>query len=694
MTIPSNASATPSATANGSTSSSPSALPSSLPLLSPRPPTIPSTGTQRVLIVGGGPAGIVTLRNLRVEERSHGGTAGLDAVLYERRESIGGVWYLDEGTLALERERGYNDTTWPLLPSKGSSGGNRGSAPLFPSPAYKQLVGNVLPRFLTFSGEEWPELEGGEPFPTLEETWRYVNRVADPLTPYVRVRREVKEVWELPALPLSNTDTDEEGLPITGGWLVHTHGHSTSPPTSLWEHFAALSLCPSWTTHPAYPPIPGLATALALAPGKVHHAKWYRSVDPWWASKRVVVVGNGVSSNDIVSHLVARRKEEWGERPGWEEGEEPVYKAIRHEGDSMFPCLEDERIREVPFITRVCVKRAEGDADVQLDLELATGERLEGVDHLILGTGYQPGVFDWVHTLARPATHQDVAALDAKGIALQPDGWHIDAPRLAEAGGVASLAEEGDGLQSLWVPLTAPPSHPSDDSSSHIEEKGPKPHPHTLSSLSNESIDHAHPRRVPHLHSHCLLARNPTLSFNGLIASVVPFVLADLVSLYTRLVWESRPSPGSATTDSPLLSRASFNKRRADELSRFSYLEDQKLHAPPPRPLHLLNAPRDAPTISSIPVAHLPKSFHCLGGQVEYDLQVRLRANLLERKPWLGEVVGLSAQEWGEEREVVRRGMYDVKRGWLVERERRARVARGSKGGSTVNGRDAWENGE
>lgn len=64
----------------------------SLPVLSQLPTASTSTTAPRVLIVGGGPAGLVSLRNLTEDESQQGGKEGFDAVLYERREKIGGVW--------------------------------------------------------------------------------------------------------------------------------------------------------------------------------------------------------------------------------------------------------------------------------------------------------------------------------------------------------------------------------------------------------------------------------------------------------------------------------------------------------------------------------------------------------------------------------------------------------------------------
>lgn len=648
-----------------SSGSAPSPSPTSLPLLSPTPAVCPATGTRRVLVVGGGPAGVVTLRNLREDESAKGGLPGLDAVLYERRESIGGVWYLDEETLRLEAKSGYS-RQWPV-PST--------SHPRFPSPAYRQLIGNLFTRFLTFSGQPWDPLPDGEIFPTLEETFRYVQKAAAPLKQHTRTKHEVKGVWELP--PLSSTDA--HGLATSGGWLVHTHDHSTTPPRSLYEHFSAISLCPSYTTHPNIPSIPGIAKAMRLAPGKIHHAKWYRTVDPWWASKRVVVVGNGVSSNDIVAHLVLRRKEERGEVMGPDE--EHVYRAIRHPADSMFPALDDDRIMEKPFVAEVHVRTVEGRQDAVMDLVLATGEKMEDVDHLILGTGYQGGVFDWVHPLARPTTAQDVRELEQKGIRLGHDGWTIDAESLesSEAGG----AQLADGLEDLWIDLTPPPSYPVEEGSkSAVASKATR----NVAQLSGEDIDIAYPRRVPHLHSHILSARNPTLAIGSLIASVVPFVLADLVSRYTRLVWET--ALGSSTAQPPLLSPTSFEERRCDELARHTFLIQRSESAPTPTPLRLLNAPPGAPTFSSVPVTSKPRPFHNLGGDQEYIWQLRLRTALLERKPWLRGLVGLSDEDWDAGRDDARKGMYGRKLEWLKEREekRKKAVEEQLRSAGSVNG--------
>lgn len=625
---------------------------SSLPPLSPLPAQSAATGTRRILVVGGGPSGTVALRNLISEESN--AAEPFDVVLYERREEIGGVWHLDKDTLDLERNAGYT-RQWPV-PSQ--------THPRFPSPAYPSLVGNVFTRFVSFSDAPWKPLPQGELFPTLEQTFDYVNEVARPLRPHVKTKREVVEIWELPWIPGDGDDS----LPHSGGWLVHSLDHSIQPARPLYEHFSAIDLCPSFTTHPSYPNVPGLGDALQRVPHKIHHAKWYRTADAFWKSKRVVVVGNGVSSNDIIANIVLQRKVHWGERPAIDE--EPIVRAIRHEPIEMFPSLPDERILEKPFITRVDLREVPGQETPALDLTFANGERLEEVDHLIWGTGYQIGVYDWVHTLATAPSRSDVQKLQDAGLARTEAGWVLQDDRFA----TAPFDPDSLGLGHLWVDLTPPPRYPKASSDPSNDSARP-----TVASTSAEPVDVTYPERVPHLHNNVVNARNPTLAFGALIISVTPFVLADLTSRYTRCLWEGLiPLP------------ARVEERRRSESDRFVTLEAAKvarqneLARGDAKDLVLLNAAPGTPTIKSTPVS-LAASFHC-PGPAEYGWQLQLRDQVLEAKPWLRNVPGLTDADWDEKRNDVRLSMYGEKRKWLErkENERRANLVLASV--SNANG--------
>lgn len=669
-------------------------------MLSQRPgPSGPDAKT-RVLIVGGGPAGIVSLRNFLQDEGDHSGQPGLEAVLYERRENVGGVWFLDDETLQLEKQTGYVSGRWPVASS---------SHLRFPSPCYPALVGNVLPRFISFSGAPLPPPDNGDMFPNLVQTYQYLQQVAAPLRHRIKTKREVKNVWELPYLPPSQDSQDS--LPRSGGWLVHTIDHATSPASNLYEHFSALSFCPSFTTHPAYPNIPGLGLAMQAVPEKVHHAKYYRSPEPFWASKRVVVVGYGVSANDIIRHIVEKRQIEYGDKKPADE--EPIWRPVRHEAVEMFPALPDERIVDTPPIVRIDLRPVPNSSTPAMDLTLASGDILRDVDHLVWGTGYQVGCYDWLRVLARPTTETDVLKLAAAGLNLDEStqSWQVDEARLSQVG----FHETQAGLDDLYVRLTPPAKYPSvDEHDEMATTKRQEAVPTVLSSLvatpstdEDNEFDRTYPNRVPHLHSHVLNARNPTLAFGALIISVTPFVLADLVSRYIRLVWQGDRS----------LSTTSFEERREMELQRWMTLKATKERLAkeareeadrasssqangedlpkeagqePPCPIELngsitheqiqrLSSHKSLPP-SGLLAYHIP-------GKDEFALQKHLRSAVLEKKPWLKGIWGLTDEEWTDDREVQRLGMYNLKKEVLIkkEEERKERVA-SSMNGVVTNG--------
>lgn len=201
-----------------------------------RPPFVQQPRPRRILVIGGGVAGLAALRALVDQggvpsglNDGHGsdqtGNGALPSTLsngtaqaapfeqvelIERRDNVGGVWYLNEETVKVEKgfEKGTANGHWPILTSSDK--------PLWPSPAYPALRGNVLPRFLSFAGTDpFPPpatsrearqaaepndepKDAPDPFPTLAETHAYLQRIAQPLRPHIRCNVECLGVWELP----------------------------------------------------------------------------------------------------------------------------------------------------------------------------------------------------------------------------------------------------------------------------------------------------------------------------------------------------------------------------------------------------------------------------------------------------------------------------------------------------------------
>lgn len=195
---------------------------------------------RRVLIIGGGPVGIVTLRNLLYR-------AEFDTVqLVERRDQVGGVWYLDP-------------------PHNNDDENHKSGRPRWPSPAYHGLMGNVLPPYLSFSGHPFPPPPSApeQPFPDLIQTYQYLLAFAEPLRAHIRLNTEVVRVDEL-----------ENGE----GWEVALRDWSANDVgREMVEKWDAVIIATAWYDNPKWPDTPGLE-ALKEA-GIAKHAKEWKGPD-------------------------------------------------------------------------------------------------------------------------------------------------------------------------------------------------------------------------------------------------------------------------------------------------------------------------------------------------------------------------------------------------------------------------------
>lgn len=141
------------------------------------------------------------------------------------------------------------------------------AAPRWPSPAYRGLIGNVLPEYLGFSGFPFPlpPSTPEQPFPTLSETHAYLQAFAEPLlrAGAIKLNREVVSVVEL--------ENRKGWSVISRDW---TKGGAESQET--WD---AVVVCVGWYDNPVWPDTEGLA-ALREA-GLAHHAKSWRGPEAY-----------------------------------------------------------------------------------------------------------------------------------------------------------------------------------------------------------------------------------------------------------------------------------------------------------------------------------------------------------------------------------------------------------------------------
>jgi cation diffusion facilitator CzcD-associated flavoprotein CzcO len=207
---------------------------------------------KRVLIVGAGPAGLVSLRNLL--ERGQFDTVQIA----ERRTDIGGVWYV-------RRLLGYLSLISCCRNLEPDDTATSSTKPRWPSPAYKGLIGNVLPEFLSFSGRPFPPpptADEGQPFPTLAETFAYLKSFAEPYlqSGLIRLNTEVALVEERP--------WGQGWRVVLRDWSNEGNGQEIE---EIWD---AVIVAVHWHDNPEWPDTPGLDQLRSL--GLAKHAKEWR----------------------------------------------------------------------------------------------------------------------------------------------------------------------------------------------------------------------------------------------------------------------------------------------------------------------------------------------------------------------------------------------------------------------------------
>ncbi len=680
---------------------------------------------ESILVVGGGVAGLVSLRNYTVQlpsqqPSSSSSTYNPRAELWERREQVGGVWFLNEKVASHEQSQTPYATQgqWPMhVPleqvtqqqqqqQQQNASSQEQQHPVWPSPAYPQLRGNVLPRFLSFSlaspfppvsrdfhPAEAAALADGlikpDPFPTLAETEAYLLRFVEEqrLREKIRTGREVLAAWELPPAASAKEESQAPGwLVLARQWpSASASSSSTRSPQLLFQRFTHLSLSSGTYDTPIYTPfIPGFTDAQSL--GLVHHAKWYRGPEAY-RGKRVVVVGNGNSANDVAAHLAAllpsadeKRESDAGDNG---RGEGKIWRSIRHKALPIFVSLPDPRIQDVAPIKRyqAVPRRIKGSHaasssgdELVLDLELEDGTTLRDIEIVILGTGYEGAGYPFVQLLASqqptlspssstPALSSEHAArIRAHAQHLTADGAQVNQPTfLPHDHELARRFAHEPQLRGRHAELTSAvwssvlPAGEAERSWTPMRSSALSTLPLAAASAAAET--EWNPTRVPGLHQHCVLARNPSLACVGQVISYTPFVSTDLYSWYVRALWD-RSLPAAAFPPD-------LAGRLRDETARIAHLRHLKTDVVPLEQAAFEQWRKDGCPLPA--PEHLPSgllAYHVPGTQ-EAAWHAHLRELIVQAKPELD----AHLDDWSKEgHETIRKGQYTTKFETLLSR--------------------------
>lgn len=489
------------------------------------PPYIRTPRPRRILIIGGGIAGLAALKTL-VEEKGVGTDGPFEKVeLVERRNNIGGVWYVNDQVIKQEKQspRGNRCGEWPVqieVPHRSNKSVKNGhhqsgiafhTKPDWPSPAYTGLRGNVLPKFLTLSGgPSFPiPVDCDDPFPTLDETQKYLESIAKPLENHIRYNMECVEVRELPGKSKEDNrwairlrDWNRDGIECT-------------------EYFDAVVLSTGWTDVPMIPPLPGIKEATSK--GFIEHCKWYRGPESYNVNARIMVVGNANSGNDVAAQLASLRK--LGQH-------DPIYRVIRHKAWDYIVSLSDSLIKDVPALQSVVISKD----GTKLQATLVDGSIVENVDCIIFASGYEIAKIRFVHLLDRqPHPEEEWMLPDTLS---EPKDWTFNA------------VKPSSSVNNLWRPLSSPPSG-------------------TLFDPKNN------PERIPNLYWQFLHSRAATLALINACPTRIPFWTSDVQSHCLRAIWDGTMT---AFPDN-LVERLQYETNRIQWLAYMKETETERIQA-------------------------------------------------------------------------------------------------------------------
>ncbi|XP_049403717.1 flavin-containing monooxygenase FMO GS-OX-like 2 isoform X4 [Solanum stenotomum] len=219
--------------------------------------------SRRVAVIGAGPSGLVTARELQRE--------GHRVVVFEKSNQLGGLWdynpQVETDLLSLDPNR-----------------------EIIHSSLYKSLRTNLPRQLMSFSDYSFDCAENGNRlnFPEHEEVLKFLNEFANDfaINELIRFNTEVVRV-----------------APVEFGgnrWIVE----SKSEELSSEEVFDSVVICNGHYTVPRVANIPGIKNW----PGKQIHSHNYRVPEPF-KDQTVVVIGDGPSGLDICRDIATVAKQ-------------------------------------------------------------------------------------------------------------------------------------------------------------------------------------------------------------------------------------------------------------------------------------------------------------------------------------------------------------------------------------------------
>ncbi|CCE85605.1 Piso0_005219 [Millerozyma farinosa CBS 7064] len=329
---------------------------------------------KKVAVIGAGASGSISLDTLLKENHfSH-------VTVFERRDKPGGIWCLDEdvGSIPQNVKAGAShELLDPPVENPFKEGGTDYHGKIIASkvaqerfektPSYKGLTTNITEKLMTFSDEKsWnvnndPNYQGQD-FVDGLVVQQYIQKYISRNLKDERVSFKTGVVVE----DIEKVYGKKDSIPYYFRLMLRRGYNETFD--ELWqEDFDAVIVATGHYHIPNIPLIKGLPDVEERLPGKVQHAKFYRSPD-LYAGKNVLVVGSRASGTDLAKSIAKKAN--------------LVYQSIRTPRASFKP-------DSYGIVQKPIVKKYEVVSSTTFKAFFDDGTESDELDYVIYGTGYQ-----------------------------------------------------------------------------------------------------------------------------------------------------------------------------------------------------------------------------------------------------------------------------------------------------------------
>ncbi|OBA17995.1 FAD/NAD(P)-binding domain-containing protein [Metschnikowia bicuspidata var. bicuspidata NRRL YB-4993] len=287
-----------------------------------------------IAVIGAGPAGLAAAKALALEP------ANWIIDVFERRDSIGGVWNFTED----------KSTVAPPIPSTDPNGEEKhteyGNLEIqFPSSMYKKLETNLTDTLMEYSNVPFQPRKSK--FIDRSEVLQYLHKYADTIPKDVHF----------------NFKTNVLGVKKNSGeskWTVTTENLTSAKKTT--DAYDAVVVANGHYEHPFIPDTPGLKKWSERDPHSVTHSKYFVSSADF-RNETVLIIGNFASGMDLAMQIGTTAKQ--------------VYVSTKDE------TLEESQydyVKKVRLVTKYDVSTRKA--------HTVDGATLDNIDRIVFCTGF------------------------------------------------------------------------------------------------------------------------------------------------------------------------------------------------------------------------------------------------------------------------------------------------------------------